>query len=280
MDPILLCTDLDRTLLPNGLEPESPNARKLFSILAAAPFVSLVYVSGRDLNLLKAAIDDYQLPLPDFMVGDVGTSIFRNNNARWETVEEWQEIIGKEWQDINAVDLGGMLSDIKELTLQEPEKQSPFKLSYYTPTDIAPDELVEKVNQRLSGCPARVSIVQSIDEINKIGLFDILPAGATKLHSVRFLIEISGISPARTIYAGDSGNDLEVIISDIKTVLVANSSPEIKKRALSSPFPEALYIAKGGFLNMNGNYAAGILEGLAHYLPETRQFLANSAEKD
>ena len=71
MDPILLCTDLDRTLIPNGLPPESPNARELFCKVAAAPFVSLAYVSGRDLGLLQKAIAEYNLPTPDFMIGDV-----------------------------------------------------------------------------------------------------------------------------------------------------------------------------------------------------------------
>ena len=31
---LLLCTDLDRTLLPNGEQPESPQARTLFARLA------------------------------------------------------------------------------------------------------------------------------------------------------------------------------------------------------------------------------------------------------
>jgi HAD superfamily hydrolase (TIGR01484 family) len=269
MDPILLCTDLDRTLLPNGYQPESPGARKLFDKLAAFPFVSLAYVSGRDLGLLEGAIEDYQLPIPDFMLGDVGTTIFRNNNGNWEALEEWQKRIAQDWQGITRDNLETLLADIKELTVQEREKQGTFKLSYYTSQDIAPDTLIEKVNQHLTKCPARVSLVHSIDEVNKIGLFDILPASATKLHGVRFLIERSGISPTRTIYAGDSGNDMEVFLSRIKTVLVANSSPEIQAQALNTSFPETVYIARGELLNMNGNYAAGILEGLAHYLPET-----------
>lgn len=37
MSRLLLCTDLDRTLLPNGSEPESEQARKKFSQLAEHP---------------------------------------------------------------------------------------------------------------------------------------------------------------------------------------------------------------------------------------------------
>lgn len=279
MDPILLCTDLDRTLIPNGLQPESPGVRELFDKVASAPFVSLAYVSGRDLGLLQEAIAEYNLPTPDFMIGDVGTTIYRNNKG-WKPIEKWQKLIAEDWRGITAAELGALLTDITELSLQEPAKQGPFKLSYYTPPDINQAKLQGKVLQRLASCGARVSLVFSIDEVENTGLFDILPAGATKLHGVRFLMGSCGIPPARTIYAGDSGNDLEVIKSEINTVLVANASPEIQTLALNTSHREAIYLAKGEFLGMNGNYAAGILEGLAHYLPETMPLLEQLAKKD
>jgi hypothetical protein len=34
-----------------------------------------------------------------------------------------------------------------------------------------------------------------------------------------------------------------------------------------------LYVAKGNLLGMNGNYSAGILEGLVHYHPETKDWI-------
>ena len=36
---LLLCTDLDRTLLPNGEQPESPPARALFARPASLDFL-------------------------------------------------------------------------------------------------------------------------------------------------------------------------------------------------------------------------------------------------
>lgn len=57
MRKVLLCGDLDRTVQPNGAQPESPQARPLLHTLA--------YVSGHHLALLLAAIRDYKLPVPD-----------------------------------------------------------------------------------------------------------------------------------------------------------------------------------------------------------------------
>ncbi len=69
-DRLLICTDLDRTLIPNGPQPESPGARRRFAILAERPEVTLAYVSGRHRALVEDAITTYRLPTP----GPVGRS--------------------------------------------------------------------------------------------------------------------------------------------------------------------------------------------------------------
>jgi hypothetical protein len=54
-------------------------------------------------------------------------------------------------------------------------------------------------------------------------------------------------------------------------VLVANASAEVRSAAQQGAREagqaDSLYIACGGYLSMNGNYSAGILEGVAHYYP-------------
>ena len=61
-DRLLICTDLDRTLIPNGTQPESSAARKHFAMLVDHPDVTLAYVSGRHRALVEAAIERYRLP--------------------------------------------------------------------------------------------------------------------------------------------------------------------------------------------------------------------------
>jgi hypothetical protein len=267
MKQILLCTDLDRTLLPNGIQPESPTARPLFKKLVAAPFVTLAYVSGRDFNLLQQAISEYNLPCPDFMIGNVGTTIYHKPDGHWQEWQEWRDIISRDWQETTVTELAAHLSDLKELDLQEPEKQSRFKLSYYTDPNVDFAGLQKKVRQCLTNCPARVKLVASVDEVKRIGLFDVLPEAASKLQAVNFLIKKAKIMPGRTVYAGDSGNDLEVLTSRIKAILVANATGEVRQQAINEAPANSLYLARGNFMEMNGNYAAGLLEGIAHYLP-------------
>ena len=57
LERLLICTDLDRTLIPNGTQPESSGARDHFATLVDRPEVTLAYVSGRHRALVKAAIE-------------------------------------------------------------------------------------------------------------------------------------------------------------------------------------------------------------------------------
>ncbi len=273
MNKLLLCCDLDRTLLPNGSQEESPQARSLFRAVARHPQLTLAYVSGRDKPLLLEAIRDYDLPPPDYAIGDVGTSIYEIHGDQWHPLRTWEKEIALDWSGNRHDDLVSLFKDIDGLTLQEAEKQSAFKLSYYVPEDTERDELLAEMRACLRQNELRASLIWSIDEARHVGLLDVLPHRATKVHAIRFLMARTGFKEENMIFAGDSGNDLPVLTSGLKAVLVHNARREVQEEAMRSVckqgFTERLYLAHGDFLGMNGNYAAGVLEGLVHFHPET-----------
>lgn len=280
-EPLLICTDLDRTLIPNGPQPESAEARSLFRRLVDRPEVCLAYVSGRDEGLLRQAIEEFSLPLPDWAIGDVGTTIYRVEGDDWQPWAAWSRAIAPDWKGRDRKALAEMLGDIHELEMQEPAKQNTFKLSYYAPSSIDGVALAERVRKRLEAYGIRAGVIWSVDEVNDIGLLDVLPAGATKVHAVRFLKEHLGIPERRTVFSGDSGNDLAVLTSGLQSIVVANAREEIKSAARTALDArgqgERLYVARGGFLGMNGHYAAGILEGVAHFIPEVSDWLVSES---
>ena len=55
---ILLCSDMDRTVLPNGVQDESPRVRSVLRLLVERPEIQLAYVSGRDKRLIQKAITE------------------------------------------------------------------------------------------------------------------------------------------------------------------------------------------------------------------------------
>ena len=280
---LLICTDLDRTLIPNGPQPESPDARRLFATLVARGEVSLAYVSGRHRALVQQAMADYQLPLPDFVIGDVGTSLYRvETDAEWSPRPEWESHIGADWAGASVEDLKGLLAGMSHLRLQEPAKQGRFKLSFYAASDADQSGLVDEVRGRISAQGIRASLIWSVDEAVDVGLLDVLPERATKYHAIEFLIEQEGFGIDQVVFSGDSGNDLEPLTSPLPAVLVANAHPAVREEALrvvhERGLADCLYCAEGGFLGMNGNYAAGILEGVAHYQPLVRRWLEGAAD--
>ncbi len=270
---LLICTDLDRTLIPNGPQPESPLAREYFAALVSRAEVSLAYVSGRHRSLVEQAISDFRLPVPDFVIGDVGTTIYRVVAGQdWQHDDVWEDEIALDWAGNTHAGLADLLADLSSLQLQEAEKQNRCKLSFYVPLQADTAALSQVIEARLEGAGAQCRLIWSVDEPANIGLLDILPQRASKYHAVRALIRDSGFDLERTVFCGDSGNDIEVLVSPVPSVLVANCSDDVRLEAISKAEAggqsENLYVAHGGLLDMNGNYAAGMLEGIAHYHPE------------
>lgn len=273
MKPFLLCTDLDRTLIPNGSAAESPGARARFANLVRHPHVALAYVSGRNLTQMEEAIGAYQLPVPNFAITDVGSSIHEHQHTGWQSWCAWDAHIGLNWAGVSAEHMVHLLADFAELRLQEPEKQAQYKLSFYAPLNIDTEPLLEAIRHRLVQHDVQANVIWSVDEETQLGLLDLLPARAGKRQAIEFLMQARGFSREQVVFAGDSGNDLDVLLSDLPAVLVANAHPQVKAQSVSNP-SSSLYLAQGGFLGMNGNYSAGILEGISHFRPDIRHWLS------
>jgi len=279
---LLLCTDLDRTLLPNGPQTESPGARDRFTALVNRPEVSLAYVSGRHGEMVRDAIAEYGLPLPDFVIGDVGTTMYRiAPDGRWRPLQAWEREVERDWAGLSHSELHTLLRNLTDLRPQEPAKQNRCKLSYYVPQDCRREALEAAIRTRLESAGVKVNLIWSVDDLENIGLLDILPARASKMHAVRALMSLQGFDCSDTVFCGDSGNDIEVLASPIPAVLVANARDDIREtvRRLAEEMGNGsrLYCSHGGFMGMNGNYSAGILEGVAHFHPQTRDWMAVEA---
>jgi HAD superfamily hydrolase (TIGR01484 family) len=291
-----LCTDLDRTLLPNGSAEESPAARICFRELAAHPRVLLVYVSGRDKGRVQEAMDEYFLPVPDFVIADVGSSIYAMTPKPWLLLQGWRKHLRKDWQDYDACRLRQAIGHIGYLALQDDSKQGEYKLSYDVTPALHLDAVCDRLTGKLNELTLPVNIIVSIDETTDTGLIDLLPPSANKRLALEWLMARQNIRPGHVVFSGDSGNDSEVLLSPYKATLVANAEAEFRQRLLQAAASgcgtDSLYVA-GGLAHagphqaapdlaapessrdrcwpgpaMNGNYAAGIVEGFLHYFPE------------
>ena len=279
----LICSDLDRTIIPNGYQEESAHARAVFRLLAQQSNISLAYVSGRDQKLILDAIDEFYLPLPDYAIGDVGTALYQVINGNWQLSDIWSGEIGQEWKGLGRGKVSKFLVNLEEIRLQEPDKQKQYKASFYTDQNVDHQQLIENIRGLLTKKGVQAGIIWSIDEISTKGLVDIIPPRANKLHAIQFLMQQEHFPEDRTIFAGESGNDLDVLTNGLQSILVKNATENIRKEALKrlseKDLTNRLYLPQGNFFGMNGNYAAGVIEGLAHFMPETRELIAKAVEK-
>ncbi len=271
----LLCTDLDGTLIPNDELLESPSAKEMFRRFVARLDVTLVFVTGRHRQLIEKAIQQYDLPQPAFAIADVGTTIYEVARDGWMHCRKWKKHLAENWPAARTRQLKIQLEELSTLRLQEPDKQSRFKISYYTRGDINDrlvDELLADVKQRIVQCDLDANLVWSIDPERKLGMLDILPRRANKLTAILYLMDHLGFSVQDVIFAGDSGNDLDVFRSSIPSIVVGNATAAIKQMAQDASPPD-LYIATGCQEGLDGNYSAGVLEGVCHFWPDVREWI-------
>ena len=85
------------------------------------------------------------------------------------------------------------------------------------------------------------------------------------------------ISEDLAVFAGDSGNDMDALTSGLRAILVKNATEDVREEAFEilskKQMADRLYMARGDFLGMNGNYTAGVLEGLAYFFPQTKKWI-------
>ncbi|HEC93865.1 MAG TPA: HAD-IIB family hydrolase [Candidatus Kaiserbacteria bacterium] len=265
---IFLVTDLDRTLLPNGPYADDKSIPELFKKLETVPHI-LCYATGRNLPMAQEAVRMWHIPLPDFLVAEVGTSLYRKSGNDLVTDTRWREYILSTQKNWSGEHIRSSLGTYDALTLQEEEKQNEFKISYYLSDHTKKDATLEIIHHTLAQESITAQVLWSIDPLaDNVGLIDIIPATATKAGAVEFLRTKEGFEKEQTFYCGDSGNDILPLSRCYKSIVVKNAPEEVKeevsKRVSDAKCTDNLYIATGT-PTKNGNYASGIIEGLVHF---------------
>lgn len=264
---MILATDLDRTLLPNGKQTYDGSMR-LFREIAAGKSIILIYVTGRRVQLVKKAISKYKTPFPKYSICDVGTRIYSIKNRKFSEDKGWGREINKETPGWSINKFKKSLAGIMQLRLQEKAAQNRLKLSYCLRDLKNSGEIVREAEKRIKKICRAAAVVYSVDETTQTGMVDVLPQHATKLAALEYLRKKLRLKKSGAIYCGDSGNDLLPITFGYKSILVRNATPSVRKAAVNSlkrkGMLKKLYLAKGKG-KLNGYYVSGIIEGLAHF---------------
>ena len=217
--------------------------------------------TGRSLDSTLRIMKRHGLPLPDVLVTSVGTAIHYCHNGR-RVVEDayWNRHIDYRWEPKKLLKIMRRVPGVK---LRPDSEQTEFKISYDIDPNVTPTAREIKRLLRQNDLHAKIVMTEN-------RLLDLLPIRASKGLAIRYLAIKWGIPVGHTLVIGDSGNDEEMLLGDTLGVVVGNHSPELTKLRGKA----RIYFAKGNFAN-------GILEGLAHYhfltditIPEELQSLS------
>lgn len=262
----ILATDLDRTLLPNGSWTADPGAIELFNDLTERNQVTVVYVTGRNLELAERAIAEYEIRHPHVLIGDVGTSIRRFEGGEWRPHAGWDAHVRRASPRWDAAAVREAVAGVPGLVEQEAEHLGPFKQSYYVEHG-ARDEVLRAVDRRVKDRFDEVA-VYSFDSQSGRGLLDFLPRSATKQTALEFVAHELGVPKGEVVFCGDSGNDIFPLTAGFSGVLVRNADDQLVadvNRAIAADPGLRVYFARGGFRGLSGYYTSGVIEGAYHY---------------
>lgn len=246
---LTLATDLDGTFLGGT---DSDRTELYGWIEDNRESIGLIFVTGRDPEFILRMCSHEGLPWPDLVVGDVGTTIARvdSEEQRVEPIAALEADISRRWGDSGTA-VRDALQGHPGLTLQP----TPFR--YRVSYDLDPANFDPR----------------AVDMIEEMGLdslisdnrfFDVLPRGVSKGPSLRHLVEHLAIPEERVLAAGDTLNDLSMLICGLKAVAVGNSEARLLEEIAGST---TIHKARA-------HGAAGIMEAIAafelHDIPERR----------
>lgn len=235
----VLATDLDGTFLGGSAKARE----QLYDFIEDnRDTIGLIFVTGRHPEFIHDHTDTFGIPLPDYVIADVGTTIAQVLSPGIVLpVPELEAPIAEAWNG-KAEQVLALMAKVDGLTLQD----TPFRhrLSY----DISPDGF-----DASDLLPLRALEVDVLISDNRF--VDVLPKGVSKGPTLRKLIEVLGIPEHRVLTAGDTLNDISMLTADLHAVAVGGSEQALYDHLPQSP---KIHLARG-------EGAAGILEAIAAF---------------
>ena len=231
---MILATDLDGTFLAG--DPE--NRSRLYQLIGNHPEITLVFVTGRGLEVVMPLLDDPTIPQPDFIICDVGATVVEGTHL--QPVEPIQTSIESIWPGQHVV--AERLADLDGIERQTTPQQR--RCSYFCSAEAVSDELQSRIDSL--GC----DVLYSADKF-----LDVLPRGVNKGATLRQLVDLLEVPYDQVIVAGDTLNDLAMFEAGFFGVAVGESEQALLNATRDrSKILHAKYTGCGG-----------ILEALSHF---------------
>ncbi len=261
--PNVLATDLDGTFIPLPENEDNVAALKEISRQREETGFKLVYSTGRHYSSVSEAIVTCDLPHPDWLVCDVGSSIYHREHAgeNFRPFAPYIEHLDSISDGVARERVESALNNVAKIKLQSSERQERFKISYECASAQLEGALAS-VGSLLEDSGLPYEATGSVDPFENCGLIDVMPSRVSKAYALTWLSRHADFSPDEVVFCGDSGNDRAALVSGMRAVLVGNATEDLRQSVLREledrGLRDRLYLARG-------LATSGVLEGCRHF---------------
>jgi len=208
----VLATDLDGTFLGGSAH----DRRTLYDwIEDNRDTVGLIFVTGRDPQFIEGMCAD-GLPWPEYVIGDVGTTIAQVVDGRVTPLAALETEIASRWNDAGGR-VRAALAPVPGLRLQDTDFR--YRVSY----DYDPDTFDSAAHAIVEALGLDVLISDN-------RFFDVLPKGISKGPSLRLLADHLAVPHHRLLAAGDTLNDYSMLALGLPAVAVGGAETALLDR--------------------------------------------------
>lgn len=235
---MVLATDLDGTFLGGSDE----DRERFYGWLQRnREDIGLIFVTGRDSGFITQMVRK-GLPRPDYVVGDVGTTIAEFGiDGLLSPIEALESEIAELWGDA-AQSVQAALRSAPGLRPQAGSFR--YRVSY----DMDPTRFDDSTLDTIA--ELGFDALRSDDRF-----LDVLPKGVSKGPSLMRLLEHLGVKNDKTLVAGDTLNDLSMLTLGLPAVAVGGSEQALVDRVADL---DHVLVAKG-------EGVTGIAEAILHH---------------
>ncbi|WIA22497.1 hypothetical protein OEZ86_009494 [Tetradesmus obliquus] len=286
LPPLMLCTDLDGTLIEDGEEGDWVRQNDELTYLCAQHFAQylapagglIVFNTGRSIGMVEGLLQRKSgiMPWPSAIITAVGTKIFMWDVAgrRWAPDPGYAHLLDDGWnlQEVQNLAQALMRRFNGNASCVDDGSEHPHRVSLSIRSDVLHDFL-KQWGEGLNRAGVQHQFVSSIG--GEWRYVDCIAKNAGKGRAMAYLASKFGVSLEDVVAAGDSGNDL-LMLGRLPegchpAIIMSNSHPEVWDW-LARLTPEE----RGWIYTPKAERAAGIVEGLKAVLADK---LAAAAER-
>ena len=234
---MILATDLDGTFLHG----EAQLKRRLYRYIERHAESKLIFVTGRGVELIIPLLSDVDIPNPDFIIADVGSTVVDGQDL--QPVQPIQSEIENVWPGYETI--LDIFKRVEGLTPQDVPQEHRCSFLFEGVIDWEEVYHLADANQ--------CDIITSVNRY-----LDVLPRGVNKGSTLRKLIaqeETLFRQSGAILTAGDTLNDLALLKAGYAAVAVGNSEQDLLNRTQDTP---TVYHARA-------EGVGGILEAIQHF---------------